>query len=255
MEAEFDRFNELSKFYKGYNNWTNGLYGYSWDMMVHSWHTQHIKVHFVDKATNQTHYLNPKAWTNRKRWSSHGDMIHQYAKCIQRKLVKHNYTDVELYMDVWRSMNHRFNQRQLDPRVDLLRAEWHPFKETTWMLPLLSELSDWRAKMKEIEQQIRNENQYHEITFVADFNGLKLENYVAKDLNASVELLKGQINLEVPVQEEDGTGSASNQEAKNGKSKKLDIDSTPKRNITLNVGDKISVGLHLQGQGQVAVKT
>ena len=25
---------------QGYNNWTNGLYGYSWDMMVHSWFIQ-----------------------------------------------------------------------------------------------------------------------------------------------------------------------------------------------------------------------
>ena len=72
--------------YKGYNNWTNGLYGYSWDMMVHSWHTQHIKISFYDKNTNKTHYLNPKAWTSSKRWSSHGDMMHQYAKCIKNKL-------------------------------------------------------------------------------------------------------------------------------------------------------------------------
>lgn len=28
---------------QGYNNWTNGLYGYSWDMMVHSRSHQHVK--------------------------------------------------------------------------------------------------------------------------------------------------------------------------------------------------------------------
>ena len=26
----------------GYNSWTQGLYGYSWDMMIHSWSTQHV---------------------------------------------------------------------------------------------------------------------------------------------------------------------------------------------------------------------
>ncbi len=83
--------------------------------------------------------MNPKSWTTRRRWSSHSDMIIQYlqeffvlnnhiilsyiyilnqryANCIEKKLYTANYTDIELYFDVWRSMNHRFNQRQLDPR-------------------------------------------------------------------------------------------------------------------------------------------
>ena len=122
-------------------------------MMVHSWHTQHIKISFYDKNTNKTHYLNPKAWTSSKRWSSHGDMMHQYAKCIKNKLNAYNYTNIELYIDVWRSMNHRFNQRQLDPRVDLLKAEWSPFKPTKWLLPLLTELREWRKKMHELEKE------------------------------------------------------------------------------------------------------
>ena len=71
-------------------------------MMIHSWHTQHIKlfekdkfiktnefeflnchitfliqITFVDKKTNESHFLNPKSWTSRKRWSSHSDMIVQ----------------------------------------------------------------------------------------------------------------------------------------------------------------------------------
>ena len=129
-------------------------------MMIHSWHTQHIKIHFVDKKTNQVHFLNPKAWTSRKRWSSHADMIYQYATCIKEKLHKHNFTDIELYMDVWRSMNHRFNQRQLDPRYDLARAEWSPFVQTKWLMPLLTELSDWREKIRQIESEIRNQNNF-----------------------------------------------------------------------------------------------
>jgi vitamin K-dependent gamma-carboxylase len=122
-------------------------------MMVHSWHTQHIKIQFVDKTTNTTHYINPKAWSSRRRWSSHADMIYQYAQCIQERLRAFGYADVELYMDVWRSMNHRFNQRQLDPRVDLTKAKWHPFERTEWLMPLMTELSDWRSKMKTIEEK------------------------------------------------------------------------------------------------------
>lgn len=214
---------------KGYNNWTNGLYGYSWDMMVHSWHTQHIKIHFVDKKTNETHYLNPKAWTTRRRWSSHGDMIYQYANCIKERLNEHGFNDIELYIDVWRSMNHRFNQRQLDPRVDLTRAKWSPFKQTKWLIPLMTELTDWRVKMKEIENYFSQKNREFDLTFVADLPGLKLENYVADSLNTSIEVLKGQIHLEIEQQEEKLN------------SKNKTVLSKFYKNFTLSVGDKMQV--------------
>lgn len=42
---------------QGYNNWTNGLYGYSWDMMVHAWETMHVVVTVKDKTTGRINYL------------------------------------------------------------------------------------------------------------------------------------------------------------------------------------------------------
>lgn len=45
---------------KGYNNWTNGLYGYSWDMMVHSWDTTLVVVKVIDKETGEEHFLDPQ---------------------------------------------------------------------------------------------------------------------------------------------------------------------------------------------------
>lgn len=44
---------------QGYNSWTKGLYGYSWDMMVHTWTVQHMKITYVDKDTGEVGYLNP----------------------------------------------------------------------------------------------------------------------------------------------------------------------------------------------------
>ncbi len=203
---------------KGYNNWTNGLYGYSWDMMVHSWHTQHIKINFIDKKTNKTHYLNPKAWTNRRRWSSHADMIYQYANCIKERLHSYNYTEIELYMDIWRSLNHRFHQRQIDPRVNMANAKWNPFEQTEWIIPLLSDLTDWRTKMKQIEDEYSDKNV--NLTFLADLKGLKLENYVSKNLKSAIEVLDGQVKVEIKEKTEN---------------------SSRKTNYTLNKGDKIQV--------------
>ena len=41
----------------GYNLWTEGLYGYSWDMMVQSWSNQHTRVKFTSQSTGETGYL------------------------------------------------------------------------------------------------------------------------------------------------------------------------------------------------------
>jgi vitamin K-dependent gamma-carboxylase len=183
-------------------------------MMIHSWHTQHIRVSFHDKNTNKTHYLNPKAWTSSKRWSSHADMIHQYGNCIKEKLYAFNYTNIELHMDIWRSMNHRFNQRQINPRVDVLKAEWSPFKNTEWLMPLLTELSDWRTRINKIESEFEEKKLDVDLTFVADFPGLVLENYVSKGLNTTIEVFNGEVNVEI-------------------------VDR--RKNYTLKVGDKMDV--------------
>ena len=47
---------------QGYNNWTNGLYGYSWDMMVHAWQTMHVVVSVKHKTTGQISYLDTEVW-------------------------------------------------------------------------------------------------------------------------------------------------------------------------------------------------
>ena len=58
-----------------------------------------------------------------------------------------------------------------DPRVDVIAAEWHPFKETSWVLPLLTDLSDWRTKLDEIEKGIYKDSNDTDVVFIADFPG------------------------------------------------------------------------------------
>ena len=62
--------------------------------------------------------------------------------------------------------------RMFDPREDMVRAKWHPFKASTWLMPLLSELSDWRSELDKIEQSIYNNNTDDtDVVFIADFPG------------------------------------------------------------------------------------
>ncbi|KAM6986882.1 vitamin K-dependent gamma-carboxylase isoform 2-T2 [Aplochiton taeniatus] len=180
---------------QGYNNWTNGLYGYSWDMMVHSRTHQHVKITYKDGKTGSVGYLNPGVFTQSRRWKDHGDMLKQYASCLNHHLPHYNITDPEIYFDIWVSINERFQQRIFDPRVDIVKADWSPFHPNPWLMPLLVDLSPWRTKFQEIESTLDNQT---EIVFIADFPGLHLENYVSEDLgNTSVQVLQGQLKVEI----------------------------------------------------------
>ncbi|NWW69594.1 VKGC carboxylase, partial [Climacteris rufus] len=184
---------------QGYNNWTNGLYGYSWDMMVHSRFHQHVKITYKDGLTGDVGYLKPGAFTQSRRWRDHADMLKQYSACLSRLLPRYNVTQPHIYFDVWVSINERFQQRLVDPRVDLVRAPWSPWTPTPWLLPLLVDLSPWRQRLQELEAQLDG---HTDTVFIADFPGLHLENFVSEDLgNTSLRVLRGQVLVELVEQQ------------------------------------------------------
>lgn len=184
---------------KGYNNWTNGLYGYSWDMMVHRWNIQHIQITYVQKDTGETGYLDPLAFVrSERRWPLHADMVKQYATCIEERLNKYGLKNIELYFDIWISMTKRFQQRIFDPKTDILHAEWSPFQKTKWILPLQAQLSDWRRKMDKITKAIQKRNPEREVTFILDFPGYHLENFITDDLvHSHLTVLRGSVIVEI----------------------------------------------------------
>nr|ABJ09596.1 gamma-glutamyl carboxylase [Ciona intestinalis] len=182
---------------KGYNGWTEGPYGYSWDMMVHSFQNQHIKISYKDKEGKEG-FIKPGAFlkSRRSRWSAHPDMTIQYACCLKYQLVKMGIENPSIYIDVWKSLNSRFQQRMYNPNVDLANYKWSPFTHPNFTLPVLSELSNWRQKLKELKKLHRNETQ--NIVFVADFPGMHLENFVQEDFgNTTISVLRGKVLVEV----------------------------------------------------------
>lgn len=193
----------------GYNGWCQGTYGYSWDMMIHSFSTQHVKIKFVNTLTGEDGYLKPDAFTSGRassRWTSHPDQLWQYATCLQEKLVGLGVGDEEhkpeIYFDVWKTMNKRFNQRVYDSEIDILNSDWKYNKKPTYTLPLLSGYSDWRPKIREMQKDFMNQSDYTEVTFIADFPGMYLENFLNTDLgNTTVEVLDGDIEVELVDQE------------------------------------------------------
>jgi len=129
-------------------------------------------------------------------------MAKQYADCIARNLATYNITTIEVYFDIWKSLNGRFQQRIFDPRVDILRAPWSPWEEVPWILPLLHEFSHWRKVFEQISEEVANWTKSSNVIFVADYPGLTLENYLSPQLdNVSLILLKGEIRIEQPGME------------------------------------------------------
>lgn len=84
--------------------------------------------------------------------------------------------DISIYVDVWCSLNGRFQQRMYDPTYDLLKANWSPFKKVEYLLPLLTEYSDFRERMFAIEKEIYEWSNVTEVLFVADFPGKQKKN-------------------------------------------------------------------------------
>ncbi|KAL1395754.1 hypothetical protein pipiens_011011 [Culex pipiens pipiens] len=186
---------------KGYNNWTNGLYGYSWDMMVHAWDTVLTSIKVTDNTTNQTLYLMPYAFVDNDRWTKHADMAHQFARCIDRNMRQEyaatdrkKMTNFSVHFDIWCSLNGRFLQRIFNPQVDILTAEWSPFKPVDWLLPLLHEFTEMRTKIEHMTRDVHTWSNTSDVLFVADFPGLTLDNYIVPEMdNVTLTILEGSV--------------------------------------------------------------
>ncbi|NXR76318.1 VKGC carboxylase, partial [Pycnonotus jocosus] len=169
---------------QGYNNWTNGLYGYSWDMMVHSRFHQHVKITYRDGLTGEVGYLKPGAFTQSRRWRDHADMLKQYSVCLSRLLPRYNVTQPQIYFDIWVSINERFQQRLVDPQVNLL-----------WFLWSLCERGQWWIQGTKSPRGSGVE--------YSCVSGLHLENFVSEDLgNTSLRVLRGKVVVELVEQQQ-----------------------------------------------------
>ncbi len=126
-------------------------------------------------------------------------MMKQYAVCLSEKLKNIKDLDIKqprICFDVWRSLNKRFQQRLVDPNVDMVTADWSPVRHSKWLRPLLTGLTPWRERLRQIEADTYKKNNISDVTFVADFPGLALENYIDNDVIANITVLHGKIDVE-----------------------------------------------------------
>ncbi|KAK4309926.1 hypothetical protein Pmani_018479 [Petrolisthes manimaculis] len=182
---------------KGYNTWTNGLYGYSWDMMVYSMKSLHTRVTVIESNGNKQ-YIDPYIWTLRQRWTSHANMALLYGKCVQERLAAQGTNISAVHLDVWKSLNGRFQQRVYDPTVNILTAPWSPWTKPAWVLPVVTERK-WQQQVTHLQRQAALISPFTERFFFADYPGLTMQTYLRNDLEGVViEVLKGTILVSEP---------------------------------------------------------
>ncbi|EDV21673.1 uncharacterized protein TRIADDRAFT_30165 [Trichoplax adhaerens] len=180
---------------QGYNTWNErGLYGYSWDMMVNSWSYPKIKILVVD-LSNGKHFIGG-ADSRFLRWSTYPSMIKQYGNCLAKQMkTSYEIKQPAVYLDIWKSMNGRFRQRLINPKVDIVSAPWSPWKKTPWLMPLLANLTNWRNKMPELKKRYSIDDKSRIIRFYADFPGYTQEVPVPAALQANLTVLEGQVEV------------------------------------------------------------
>ncbi len=202
----FEAFLPYSHFItRGYNGWTQGLYGYSWDMMIHSWHEQHTRIEIVPvNATrgvkDSSIFLDPHKFVyGRTRYKTHPDMIYQYVGCLKRELTPLFGEGFGIYLDLWNSMNNRFQQRFVDPNFNFggnKTLTWSPWEDTPWIRPCIFNFDDYRNDLEEFGDRLA-EQEKSSAVFVADFPGQSLVNYLngTDYTNVVIQVLSGEVEV------------------------------------------------------------
>lgn len=145
--------------------------------MVHSWDTNSVVIRTVDNKYNKEFFLDPELCAPNERWTSHGDMVFQYAQCLKNTIVKDaiKHDDISIYFDIWISLNGRFTQRIFDPKVDVLKTSWSALERVPFLMPLLDDEGlTWRNVLLEFKDEVSSWNNYSEVLFLADFPGMSV---------------------------------------------------------------------------------
>lgn len=175
-------------------------------MMVHAWDTVLISVKVVDNTNGQVHFLEPYAFSETDRWTKHADMAIQFSRCIEENIIRNaeKYRDkiqisnnISIYLDVWCSLNGRFQQRFFNPNIDLLRVNWSPFQKNTFVVPLLKEFTYLRPKLNKLTEEVLSWSNHTDVMFIADFPNFIMDNYISPDLdNVTLTILEGTVIYE-----------------------------------------------------------
>ena len=201
---------------QGYNGWSLGLYGYSWDMMVQSFGSLCYRFSYIDPRdeTNERIHLSKHFFTDKRgldRASTSPRVLELYTRHMNRKLKEfygYNQTDetedFKIYADILRYVNKRPYSRPVNQKIELLSElkNWSPFKTSITNNPIIKDFDHLRQFMIDTEEKIKKQDYVTTSLFFSDRPGDTFEVYVPEEWNTSIELIEGQVTLNIASENE-----------------------------------------------------
>ncbi len=122
-------------YFPGSSNWTEEGHRMSWRMMLRA-KSGHITYTITAPTLDEKIMWNPQDHLPKKmarKVPTRPDMIWQYAQILREDFAKQGH-DVEIYANVWVSLNGRPMARLIDRDVDLANTPWNYFSHNPWVL-------------------------------------------------------------------------------------------------------------------------
>lgn len=121
--------------YPGNVHWTEEGHRMAWQMMLR---TKSGSIHFrvIDPASGQEQNVSPYDYLTPEQahaLATHPDLIWQFVQVLKREYALPG-RQPRIYAISQVSLNGHPARPLVDGRVDLARAEWHPFRHSAWLL-------------------------------------------------------------------------------------------------------------------------
>ncbi len=117
-------------------HWTEEGHDFSWHMKLRD---KDADGDFVVIADGEVFYLDDEEYlTDRQenKMEARPHLMVQYADFLEEEFQSFGYTEVEVYAEVWASLNGREEQLLIDPTFDLTTASIPWFGHAEWIYPL-----------------------------------------------------------------------------------------------------------------------
>jgi hypothetical protein len=119
-------------------HWTEEGHRYAWHMKLRDKSASAAFV-VMDPATGQSWNVDNSEYLSERqidKMAARPDMIVQFARYLGGRFAEAGFPDVQIYADVYASLNQHPRQRLIDPTVDLARVAYPWFGHAAWIVEL-----------------------------------------------------------------------------------------------------------------------
>jgi len=133
-------------FFPNLVGWTGDGHRFSWRMRIYDRDAEGVFT-VVWPETGERLEIDPREVMSARQARAvltRSDLIHDFARKIEERLVEAGATDVEVYARIEKSLNGRPPQLYVDPETDLTAVPYEWFRPDPWVLPPLTRAAEDR---------------------------------------------------------------------------------------------------------------